>query len=378
MKKNIICIIPAEGIESWFFKDPGMMIYGLSKYCGYNGTLAYLGKEYHNNDFEKYCKVLSMGNFDKQTKRDCLNKVKLFIKDNIKQYDAVLLFNYGNTNYKFAYLCKKYNPNIKVWCKLDMSDSGYSHFYEDSYSRKIKNYIEKIKSKYVDLFTVETLKYYNDLKDTKMFAGGRLKYLPNGVSLLGVDIEKLDNIPKENIVLTVGRLGSYEKNNEMLLEAISMISKSAIKDWKFYFVGPIIDSFSELIEIFFVQHAELKDKIVFMGNISDRQKLYEIYAKSKFFCMTSRSESFCIATIEAMYFGCIPLLTRYGAVVDDQTDCGRIGNVCEESSASDFAAKLENAIMSDNSDKSSQKAREWARSRFNYENIVKKIDVLLK
>ena len=55
-----------------------------------------------------------------------------------------------------------------------MSNGGYSHFYENSFSRKIKNYLERIKSRYVDLFTVETLKYYNDLKDNTMFSGGEI------------------------------------------------------------------------------------------------------------------------------------------------------------------------------------------------------------
>lgn len=67
--KKVICIIPAEGTESWFYKDPGMIIYSLSKYCNYSGTLAYFGKEYHNKEFEKYAKVLSLGNL-KNTRKE--------------------------------------------------------------------------------------------------------------------------------------------------------------------------------------------------------------------------------------------------------------------------------------------------------------------
>lgn len=79
---------------------------------------------------------------------------------------------YGSTNYKLAYLCKRYNPNIKVYCKIDMGEGGFNHFDEKNFSRKVKNYLERIKSRYVDLFTVETKHYYEKLKDTQMFVGG--------------------------------------------------------------------------------------------------------------------------------------------------------------------------------------------------------------
>ena len=170
--KRIINIIIGSGDKAHIFKDPGMIIYSLAKYCGYDATHAYLNEVYHYDEFEKYGKMLSMGYVDNMTRKNCVNAVKQFIRTNIKNYDIVFLFNYGSTNYKLAWLCKKYNPNIKIWCKLDMSDGGYSHFYEDSFARKVKNYVERIKSKYVDLFTVETLKYYNDLKNNAMFAGG--------------------------------------------------------------------------------------------------------------------------------------------------------------------------------------------------------------
>ena len=78
-----------------------------------------------------------------------------------------------------------------------MGESGFNHFYEKVFSRKIKNYIERIKSRYVDLFTVETKYYYNVLKDNAMFSGGGLQYLSNGVSCLGINLNTLDMIKKK-------------------------------------------------------------------------------------------------------------------------------------------------------------------------------------
>lgn len=39
-----------------------------------------------------------------------------------------MLFNYGSTNWKLARLARKINPNIIVYCKLDMGIGGFSHF----------------------------------------------------------------------------------------------------------------------------------------------------------------------------------------------------------------------------------------------------------
>ena len=41
----------------------------------------------------------------------------------------------------------------------------------------------------------------------------RIIYLPNGVSLLDVDINTVEKNHKENIVITLGRLGDYAKHN---------------------------------------------------------------------------------------------------------------------------------------------------------------------
>ena len=170
-------------------------------------------------------------------------------------------------------------------------------------------------------------------------------------------------------------MGIYEKNNEMLLEVISQLPREAMQDWKFYFVGPMTDSFSKFVEEFFLQHQGLKENIVFTGSITNRQKLYEIYAKSKIYCLTSRSEGFNISVLEAMYCGCYPVLTNYGVSAYDVTDNGRIGEICEQGNVSDFVKKLESVMISSaRNDVLSQKEREWARSKYGYKAIVEKLD----
>lgn len=274
---------------------------------------------------------------------------------------------------------KKYNPGVKVYCKLDMGESGFSHFHEKGIGRKIKNYLERIKSKYVDLFTVETKYYYDELKDNAMFSGGRLQYLPNGVSCLGVNVEDIDKIEKENIILTVGRLGTYEKNNELLLESIKRVNPVLLKNWHVYFVGPVTEDFKVYVEEFLKDNEAIRDRIVFTGAITDRTELYSLYARSKIMCMTSRTESFCIATAEGMYFGCVPVLTDYGKITIDQTDNNRLGAIVRNGDANALSKQLEyymahQDILEDLIPKCKSYAREW----FNYKRIAELLDGYLR
>ena len=86
----------------------------------------------------------------------------------------------------------------------------------------------------------------------------------------------------------------------MLLEAFG---KANIKDWKLVFVGPIENEFDKRVERIIVKYPNLKNQIELVGNVEDREELYEYYNRSKICCLTSPFESFGITFIEAMYFG---------------------------------------------------------------------------
>jgi hypothetical protein len=70
----------------------------------------------------------------------------------------------------------------------------------------------------VDLYSVESTRIYKSLEKDYYFRD-RLYYSPSGFTYN----EKLDLDQvmrnKENIILTVGRLGSYQKHNELLIDA---------------------------------------------------------------------------------------------------------------------------------------------------------------
>jgi glycosyltransferase involved in cell wall biosynthesis len=118
---------------------------------------------------------------------------------------------------------------------------------------------------------------------------------------------------KENIIITVGRLGSMQKNTEMLLEAASNI---VYKNWKIVLIGPIEKREQDLqkkIDVFYSNNPGLKDKVIFTGPIYDKKELWNWYNRAKVFVLTSIYESFGIVLNEALFFQNYIVTTEVGA-----------------------------------------------------------------
>lgn len=379
-KKKFIAIIPGGRDEIFLHKDFGMIPYFIGHNKDYEATYAYLSNSninLKNTNFEKYCKLLRIGETTGDYHKD--RKIVMdFIKQNIHNYDIVNFYNYGTSTYKYAYHCKKYNSRIIIWSKLDMGMGGYRHFREDNFLRKIKNYFERFKSQYVDLFSVETYEYYKNLKDNIMFKN-RLIYFPNGVEI--IENDKI-SLKKENVILHVARMGSEAKNSELLVKALDKVRPEIIKNWKVYLIGTYTDEFKSFLDSHLRKNANLKQNIILKGEIRDRELLYRYYSKSKIFILTSRHESFGIAALEALYHKNYLLLSNYGLVVNDLIDNGRYGKVIDSFDANIWAKEIEQTILDENVTEKVKDARYFVLNRFDYENnvgkLINKINALMK
>ena len=94
-------------------------------------------------------------------------------------------------------------------------------------------------------------------------------------------------------------------------------------------------------------------------------------------CMTSRSESFCIAAAEAMYFGAYPILTNFGSIIKDLTDDGRYGTIVPQQDAAELAAAWEMAAHRDDLPELSRQIQTFARQNFSYDVWSAKLDKYL-
>ena len=222
-----------------------------------------------------------------------------------------------------------------------------------------------------DIVSVETTVLSERLK--KKY-GDKVIYIPNGFYATGK--EPVRSFEKENIILTVGNLGTLPKATDVLLNAFA--GSAAESDWKLYLVGPVDQSFKPYIRNFLSSHEDIRDRICFTGEIRDKEKLTEYYKRAKIFALPSRSESFGIVLLEAAANGDFLVTTTGVPAGRDIYNDGRFGFIVPK----DDAATLSDAFLRLMNSKAdwNLRAREiadYAWHDFRWEPIVAKLREVL-
>ncbi|EJO22859.1 glycosyltransferase, group 1 family protein [Selenomonas sp. FOBRC6] len=346
--------------------------YYLGKNHGWICTYAYFGREQLVNPyFEQYCALEHLG--DDADYADKKKAAAAYLTVHAGEYDILMFSNYGGASYALARLAKRLNPAIRVYSKLDMNEDGFSHFYDGTFLRKLKVIPEYWKSAAIDLFTVENRSFYNVLKMMRLFRG-RLEYLPNPVSLFGVDLAQIKAPQKrENMILTVGRPGVPVKNTELFVEAVQKADRNLFADWKFYIVGEPTLAFRTYVEKLCAEDPWLDAHIILYGRVSDRRELYELYARAKIMCMTSRSEGFPISAVEAIFFGTYLVLTNFGSAIHDLTNGERYGTIVPQEDAAALCRAWKTAAQREDLPVLSREIQAFAREHFNYDRWAAKL-----
>lgn len=375
-------IIFMNTTEAYLTKEMCAYPYYLGKNHGWSCTYAYFtnGEPLRNARFEQHCTLQYLGRADDYGRQREI--AANYLRQHVKELDVLCFFHYGGASYSLARLAKRLNPKVKVYVKLDMNESGFSHFFDGTFLRKIHLLPEYWKSRAVDLFTVENRSFYKILKSLRLFRN-RIEYLPNAVSLFGAEsVDSARPKRKENIVLSVGRLGEHVKNNELLVEAMRKVDREIFDDWKVLLVGPAEAHFVEYVNRACEADAWMVEHLVLFGEVRDRTRLYDLYARAKIMCMTSRSESFCIALMEAMYFGAYPIITNFGRIVEDfvphswteHSPCGHNGIVVPQEDVDALVAALEKAAADEKLPCLCQEVERFARDNFSYDVWAKELD----
>ncbi|MDP2414307.1 glycosyltransferase family 4 protein [Daejeonella sp.] len=298
-----------------------------------------------------------------------------------KSIDVLNLFHFKKDHLLYLLLYKILNPKGKAYIKLDMDLLFFKDYNAFLYSKYLlKNYLLKGITKWIfkltDVFSVETeearsylIKVYPELKQ-------KLICIPNGVDNLYLDEEiKLRSWEeKENIIITVGRIGTLQKNTELFLEALKEVE---LNNWKVYILGPVEEGFQNFIKQYFLEHPQLKNRIIFTGNISDRKELFEWYNRAKIFCLTSRFEGFPITFPEALYFGNYIISSPVSSALEI-TNNSKLGKLAK-AEAPNFAAAVQECITEGFlTSKRFEDTLKFSRNNFTWPGIVKKLSDKLK
>jgi len=132
-----------------------------------------------------------------------------------------------------------------------------------------------------------------------------------------VNISENKNIQheKENLVITVGLIDSertyFIKGIDTFIEVARLIPET-----KFMVIG-----MSENLPAHIINNRPRN--MEFVGRVNHNE-LENFYKKAKIYCQFSRSESFGVAIVEAINFGCIPFVTNVGGMPELVGKTGRI------------------------------------------------------
>lgn len=366
--------------EQHLYKDVGGIPFALSKYCGYKSSFAYFNTvgKIENKYYEKYVNLISIdyGNFK------ILNWLRLikFVYFNAAAYNILNMYHGDTVLLLLAYVAKLKNPSIKIYIKLDLGRKYYNKLIELDKKKNLKYKIISEINKVVDLYTVETKEYVDKLNKIKKFHS-KVKYLPNGFfsDLVSID----EKIPKEKIILTVGRLGTYQKNTELLIHAIANIEPLKLYGWKVYLVGSITDKFINVLNSILLEKTYLKNVFVITGNINDKKELYKIYARSSVFVLPSRWESWGLVVTEAINFECYTILTNccdaFKEMFNQNIKGNEYGKIIESENTIEFQKALEDVLDNKiNYEEKGRSASKFVRENFDWKIIVKNLDFYFK
>lgn len=289
--------------KSHLYKDVGMIAYSLSRYCGWQTSFASLegtdGYTVSDEHYSEYVQLVNIPNSKSKLKKSILFfKFLYYVAHN---YDVVSFISLGVRTRKNALILKLLNPKIKIYVKADATaealEGGYIHKFNKNKLRAW--FLHKLEN-CIDLYSFETPKAVERAIAAKI-THSNVICVPNGY-LEDLEMHYKEH-SKENIIITVGRIGHVDKYNELLVDAIKNIDKQKLCGWQVCFVGPVTAEFEKYVHDVCADKEYLKKVFVFTGTIDNKPDLYKIYAKAKVFCMTSRREGFANVFPEALSFG---------------------------------------------------------------------------
>lgn len=282
--KNFTVVTLAHNVD--LTKDVGLIAYGMKKYYGMKAIIAtYCNEEFSNLDrcipgveIKPVRKITGIYDIDSL----------LYVFVNARDIDVLNCYNLRLVSAAKIWIYKRRNKKGKTYLKLD----GGGYYKEDmTFIRKcVYGWVMKNANLVSAEIETRAKKLSKNWEADVSWIRNPFHPSENGKFIPFND--------RENIILTVGRLGTEPKASEILIDAFRL-AKSNIPNWKLYMIGPLEDWFKEYTEEWFNRYPEMRDSIIFTGNITDRSIVSEYYKRAKIFVLPSRHEGFSLTLTEA-------------------------------------------------------------------------------
>ncbi|MDR2595437.1 MAG: glycosyltransferase [Fibromonadaceae bacterium] len=289
-----------------------------------------------------------------------------YVNKNYQKIDILIMRGLYPTTCVFIQEYKQKRPDGKVYLYLDANK-----YWMDNIRWEDPLFFNTLAS--CDVISTSCYKMTEYLN--KKWPPFIVEHIPNG--FFNASGEQIIKYVKENIILTVGRIGTDQKANHILLLAFAMVANN-LPNWKVHLAGPVEAKFSEFTDQYFKNFPQLKKRVKFLGNITDKKKLYAEYAKAKIFALTSVVEGGAPnVTAEALFHGCYTITSDIDAAVDitDSEKCGRIFSINDHNALYKILLKVctNKKLLQD----APQKSTEFAKSHYDWDLIINRINHLL-
>lgn len=361
-------------------KDVGQIPYHLARELGWSCQLVYWMKENHEivepGDYGRFVRNVSVSVGHSRRRRLWL--FLQYLRRNSKDIDVLLLYHLTSESILYASVYKLLNPRGVAVLKLDMDYRGLSAFDGSGLLSKRGALMRLFQAAPFSFITIETERMYRDLVGHVSDMGHRLHVFPIGIDCSEpVEIEAV-LAKKQNIVLTAGRLGVEQKNNQLLLDALDALPPSALGDWEFWFVGSMTPEFKADLGRLRGRRPDLAKRIVVRDFVTSREDLAGIYKRARVYCLTSRWESFAIVLAEAAYYGCYLLSTDVGAA-SALTQDGRSGQLVRGEDATGLARALAGILSgSTPTEASARDAHRHVKANYDWPAVVRQFADLVQ
>lgn len=344
-------------------KDIGQLPFCLKEDYGYhayiatynNGEYPYLTNEVKGLEL-KFVKKSSLGQafdglrflFKMHKKIDILNVYHL----NLNSFLWILFFKMIRGKKAIVYL------------KLDADHLEIGKMQH----KNLKAWVKKITINSADIVSAESSVMQEALQK---YCKEKILYIPNGY----LDFEKTEKEirKKENIILTVGRLGTHQKATEVLVDAF--LQADIATDWKLVLVGSMTEEFKTWMKSREQEYPDAQKRILLLGNIENKELLQEWYCRAKIFSLPSRYESFGIVLIEAMLQGCYIVTSDVVLAAKDLVQDERMGCMVKANSREELADTLTKiSHLEMDWDNNARRIEGRIEDKFLWKNILQPLD----
>jgi L-malate glycosyltransferase len=359
-------------------KDEGLLPYFLARNHGYQSELVYwmardkpliVPEAY--DDYVRRVRV-SVSPSGVRHRAQFLRYIAL----NARSTDVLMVYHLTSESISNAILFKRLNPRGLCVLKLDMDQRGLVAFEKGSLFSKRGALMALFRLAPFDFMTIETERMYESLIGPLGKMGHKLHVLPIGINCVeGPPIEDIVRT-KKKVILTAGRLGVVQKNNELMLEALERLSPALLEGYEIWLVGSRTPAFDEYLKALSARRPDLFSRILLRDFVTSRAELSRVYQDSEIYCLSSRWESFAIVLAEAAFAGCYVVSTDVG-VAREVTGQGR-GALVPVGDVGAFARALERAITREvDVSTAGMGAHGYVKSKFDWTRVAERFHELV-